>query len=526
MNGGGFRVPRNCAVLVSCLLAACGPANAAAPTLAWSVTYNNATNDEAAWGVAVDSSGNIVAAGYETRTDWGQQGYLLVKKYGSNGNLLWTRTDNGNSSAAANGVAIDSSGNILVVGTVDRTGIGQDLNWLIRKYDPLGNVLWSTEYDDPGHGNDNSCGIAVDASGNSVAVGYEFWVAGHMNDWCINKYDRDGNLLWHRTYSNPSNFDATAYGVAADASGNIVVVGIELRNDLGQSYNWLIRKYDMDGALLWSRSYTAPNVCCSMDDAFAVATDASGNVIVAGDSDQKKMGESFNALVRKYDPAGSLLWERYYNDRNNGEDAAFGVVVDKRNGSIIEVGWESWKMGATWLFTRKYDKDGNLLWHEVYKNPYSVATNMDSPNGVAVDASGNIAVAGQISTVDYDWDWIVYKYAELASPSVPSQPGPAPAAGEVWVTSTNGSLPAYPRRGDEVIFSMGIQAAGRLRVKVFSLLWEEVATIFDGNSAAGPLELRWNGRNKKGQIVATGTYLVRFDLPGQKAVIKRVAVGK
>jgi flagellar hook assembly protein FlgD len=101
-----------------------------------------------------------------------------------------------------------------------------------------------------------------------------------------------------------------------------------------------------------------------------------------------------------------------------------------------------------------------------------------------------------------------------------------PPPGDVWIGGTSGRLPVYPGKGEEAIISLNLQEQGRLRIKVASLLWEEIATVFDGDVSAGPLGLRWNGRNQKGQQVAAGTYLVRFEIPGQKAVIKRVVIGR
>jgi len=523
MTHNRFRTLRGSTVLLMYLIMPCEEAHAVAPVLAWSVPYNSAaTNDDAAYGVAVDGSGNIVVVGFEYRTDMGQKGYFLVKKYDPGGNLVWTRTDNANSDASANDVAIDASGNIAIVGVEDRTDIGQSLNWMIRKYDPNGNIIWSRSYDSPGHSNDFAYRIAVDTTGNCVAVGYEFrGDIGHLTDWCINKYDVNGSLSWSRSYHNPSNKDATAYDVATDASGNIAVVGYELRNDLGQSRNWLILKYDSDGNFIWSRSYDGP--MHTIDESYGVAMDASGNVVVAGGVDRADIFESVNLLVRKYDPAGNLLWEREYNSPYNLADEAFGVTVDNRTGDVVVVGWEHWNSGKTYWFTRKYDTDGNLLWHLLYSNPN---TSEDSANDVAVDASGNVIVAGQIATASGDWDWMVLKYVEPGNPPAPSQPGNKPSSGEIWVSGTSGKLPVFPVRNEKAVFLLKVPQAGRLRIKVFSLLWEEVATVFDGNSAAGPLELLWNGRNKKEQIVAAGTYLVRFNLPGQKAIIRRLVIGR
>ena len=111
-----------------------------------------------------------------------------------------------------------------------------------------------------------------------------------------------------------------------------------------------------------------------------------------------------------------------------------------------------------------------------------------------------------------------------ATASMTLQAAPAPP-GQIGVSSTSGRLPVNFANGEALLIRLNPAEAGRLRVQVYNLLWEEVARLYDGPVSPGPMEIRWKGRNRRGSFVAAGMYLVKLELPGKKPVIKRIVVG-
>src|SRR5206468_3930175 len=143
------------------------------------------------------------------------------------------------------GIAVDGSGNAYVTGYENRSDLGQNYNTWIRKYDTNGSVLWTQTYNSPNNDDDESFGIAVDGSGNAYVTGYENRsdLGQSYNTW-VRKYDTNGSVLWTKTYNSPNNDDDAGFGIAVDGSGNAYVTGYENRSDLGQDYNAWVRKYD------------------------------------------------------------------------------------------------------------------------------------------------------------------------------------------------------------------------------------------------------------------------------------------
>jgi len=493
----------------------------------WSVSYDGPiSSGDMVHGVAVDASGNVVACGYERDDYSSSQPNWLIRKCTPTGELLWSRTYAGTFGTAdeASSAAVDASGNVIVAGWYTYDGMNQYINWMTRKYDGTGSLLWSVSYDGAGHQNDLAYSVAVDSSNNIIVGGYET-ATGQGYNWLIFKYDPSGGLVWSRSYNSPANNNDVAYGVAVDGSGNVTAAGYENRPDLGQGYNWLVRKFDAGGDLLWSRTYNGP--ANMADVGRAVAVDASGNEYVAGYEQRSAAGINYRWMIRKYDPGGALLWSRTYGSAvAGGDNKAYSVAVDS-GGSVYVAGYEDRSdlgQNLNWL-VRKYDADGSLLWSESYNSP---ANDWDAAEGVAVGANGDVVVAGSEYRPDLGQsaNWRIREYRQAACPEAPVQKPPVPSAGGVWVSGTGGRLPVSPKSGERFVFSLNPKKAGRVHAVVYSLMWEEIMTVFDGDAQAGPLELRWDGRNKKGQTVAAGTYVVKFELPGENPVVKRVVIRK
>jgi len=69
--------------------------------------------------------------------------------------------------------------------------------------------------------------------------------------------------------------------------------------------------------------------------------------------------------------------------------------------------------------------------------------------------------------------------------------------------------------GHETTVRWQLVRAARLRAEVFDVRGRRVATILDAARPAGPGEVRWPGRDHKGQAVAAGVYFVRVQALGE-----------
>jgi hypothetical protein len=76
------------------------------------------------------------------------------------------------------------------------------------------------------------------------------------------------------------------------------------------------------------------------------------------------------------------------------------------------------------------------------------------------------------------------------------------------VTTLSGNTPNPFNAGTTITYSLEDDGAARL--EVFDVLGRKVTTLVDQFESAGPHQAEWNGRDERGQTVASGMYFYRL----------------
>jgi len=492
------------------------PQSSAQLQLIWERTYAGSGNgSDIAHGVAVDGNGGVVAAG----SGWEPGKYVwLVRKYDDSGGLLWSRsyTSIGAVASDASDVAAGPDGSIVAAG-YETTA---NTHWLVEKYDASGVLLWSRSHTRPGYPFTSASAVAVDGDGNAVVVGAECnpgMIGDGSSNWLVRKYDGSGNLLWSRS-NNTGGKSVAALDVAVDAGGNIVVVGS--RND-GFMQGCMIEKYDRDGNYLWGQ----PGGVWIGGGTYrnsAVAVDANGNVAVVQVMGMCQPGPvggyicAGGTSLLFYDPGGTLLWSTSFNESVQGFDNGQDVVVD-RSGHILVTGNRTTgdpDKRIHWFF-RKHDRFGNLLLNETWESPAGMDNGV---GGVAIGGAGSILAAGyeQQKGQTVTANWVVRKFRESGSVSaaVPSPDVivyPNPVKGDQFTVE-------FVDLGEDIA-ELDLQLFNVAFDRVYRAAWRDVSRAeprvkVDGvrNWAPGVYLLR-----VKGTLAGGGP--IRF--PTKKVVVKR-----
>ncbi len=225
--------------------------------------------------LAVDNAGNVYVTGF-IRANNDLNGYLTIK-YDNAGNQLWTAAYNfpGSGDHVAYGIAVDSEGNVCVTGR----SFGEKYDYATVKYDSQGNELWVGRYDGSGNRSDQSTSLNFDAEGNVYVTGRSDNENGER-DYTTLKYDRDGELLWEARYSGFKNGDNMAETLDVDDEGNVYIAG----QSQGKNGDWdyATVKYNTNGKQIWASRYNGPGN--SLDRATSLSVDSEGNVYVTGSS--------------------------------------------------------------------------------------------------------------------------------------------------------------------------------------------------------------------------------------------------
>jgi len=211
----------------------------------WSKRFGDAANQYTA-GIAVDPVGNVAIAGTNEGTiDLGGGPFVSVgdddiflAKFNAGGTHLWSRSLRFPDYHTAGGVVFDPSGNVILAGSFEGSvnlgggtlmSAGLD-DIFVAKFDPSGTHVWSKRFGDAG--GQGARDVAVDPAGNVLVTGgFDSTVnfgggvltsAGEA-DILVAKLDPTGRHLWSKSFGDAER--QAGCGVAADAAGNVVIVG-------------------------------------------------------------------------------------------------------------------------------------------------------------------------------------------------------------------------------------------------------------------------------------------------------------
>lgn len=312
------------------------------------------------------------------------------------GVLEWTRQFGTSALDAVTGIATAETGEVyvtgLTLGSLDGLNAG-DADAFVRSYASDGTLRWARQFGTGSY--DEGRGVASDANGNVYVVGN---TAGDLDgsfvgslDVFIRSYTSAGDLRWTRQFGTVTIEEAI--GVATDADGNVYVAGQTLGALEGPNAGGadaFIRSYDGDGTLRWTRQYGTGE----LDVANRVATDTNGVVYVTGFTRGALDGANaggLDAYVRSYEGDGSFRWAHQFG--TSEDDLASDVATDA-NGNVNVGGHTLGALaganaGGEDAFIRSYDRDGTLRWTRQFGTGSD-----DFVSGVATDTNGNVYAAG------------------------------------------------------------------------------------------------------------------------------------
>ena len=333
------------------------------PALAWNeplwVRQFGTVRPDNASGVATDLAGNVYIIGDSLAPSLNTNSW--VRKYNSDGALIWKRDIPLDGILFAYGIATDLDRNVYV------TGHWGDNTWLV-KYNARGELLWQKpDIGASGPTRD----IAADLAGNVYLTGSTY---GSPEDAWVARLDSAGNMLWE-AHLGTDEFDG-ASGVATDIAGNAYVSGTTYGSLGGPnrgSYDAWIAKYDAAGRLLWKQQLGTAEDDFGSD----VATDAVGHVYVAGNFGPPE--STLKPWLAKLDASGRVRWQRRL--------AVFGTATGIATDAVHSVYVTGGVNNDAWL--AKYDGAGRLQWNRLLGTD-----TYDWSSGVATDSKGNVYMSG------------------------------------------------------------------------------------------------------------------------------------
>lgn len=426
------------------------------PVLAYS-TYLGGNDYDSGFGVAVDTSGNIVVAGTTASTNFstanpfqsqnGGSTDVFVTKFNPSGSsLIYSTYLGGHGSDNCENLALDSSGNAYVTGFTasgnfptknaiqsKRTG-GQ--NVFLSKLDPSGNLLFSTFYG--GSGIDQAYGLAVDSSGvyivgSTSSVNFPVQNAfqpklASLEDSFLAKFTTDGSSVLYSTYLGGAGGGSIGYALAVDSSQSPYVTGqtgspsFPLLNPFQSqkaspsgSTDIFVTKFTPAGTALVYSTYLGGT---STQSPAGIAVDSSGSAYLTGSTSsvdfptqnpfQANNGGAFDPFVTKLNSSGNgLVYSTYLGGKAN--DTGIAIKVDS-SGNAYVAGYSlstnfpttpnafQPTTGGNWdAVVLELNSAGSGL---IYSS-YLGGSGLDYSTSIAIDASGNAYLTGGEASTNF-----------------------------------------------------------------------------------------------------------------------------
>jgi uncharacterized delta-60 repeat protein len=244
---------------------------------------------------------------------------------------------------------------------------------------------------------DRAFGIVTDRAGNIYTAGYV--TTGTGEDMCLTKYNSEGAQQWQRYYNGPGSGDDRALGIAVDNNSNIIITGYS--KGVGSGTDFTTIKYTPNGAQQWVSRYNEPGN--GDDKAFGIVVDRIGNIYVTGSI--ARVGTDIYTI--KYNTNGVYIWGQLISGTANEDDQAFGIAVDSIGNNVYLCGYTDNDTTGIDFTVAAYDSSGGIRWINKYNGSEG---GTDKAWGIVVD-DNKIIVTGESDGDTSRGDCMTIKYS-------------------------------------------------------------------------------------------------------------------
>ena len=355
------------------------------------------------------------------------------------GDALWALKATGSGDQIAADLAVDSAGNIIVVGSfasaMTLRGInltsqgGKDV--FVAKLNSTGDPGWVKSFG--GSSDQFAMSVAVDATGNifvagffagSMTAGMTTLTAAGGNDAFVLKFAPNGAVLWAKSFGDAD--DQRAMGIAVTDQGDPVLTGRfnglmnfgggigTLLTSAGDADVFVARLGSSNGTHIWSHSFGDSayqrGKSITARDGVYLTGDVRGSFSVG--SDIIDAGTLSDVLALKMAIDGTLAWGKSFGGPIGGSDKAGHDIAMDSSGNvlltgefngIIDFGGDNLMAnGPRSGFVARFNSAGEHDWSKAFGDSDTLFL---VSRGVAADAMNNVLLTGEFSgTADFGGD--------------------------------------------------------------------------------------------------------------------------
>lgn len=208
-------------------------------------------------GIAVNSMNQIYSVGWVASDSSTNVVEASISKYETNGNLIWNKRFSPTIRDEFDDIKINANGELIVLGNTDGNNITIqqyqnntayiNADFWVLNLSSEGNIIWNKSYHD--NGTAFAKNIIKTTEGNYVFTGFSFVTPG-VPYFYLQMIDGLGNSLW-RYYSNTN----TTMGFSvSETNDNALIVAGGFKNYYDTDF--ALYKFDKNGNQLWNKQYS------------------------------------------------------------------------------------------------------------------------------------------------------------------------------------------------------------------------------------------------------------------------------
>ena len=262
----------------------------------------------------------------------------LIYKYDTSGNIQWKKQFSDSNTNQINGCVTDSSGNLYVAGRHQNTGASV-YKGFIAKFNSSGAVQWQKIFGSSSRVNFRH--LAIDSSNNIYVTGS---IDSGPADNLVVKYNTSGSIIWQKRITRgSSNYWEASMSCSVDTSGNVYITGFSNHDSSIDDQPYLL-KMNSSGVFQWARYFGNYNSNLGGNTAESCACDQNDNVYVTGRDKTNNSGNYWDAYIVKLNSSGTVQWKRSFGIQNI-QTNGYSIKTDSRNNVIL--GGDFWSLNDT-----------------------------------------------------------------------------------------------------------------------------------------------------------------------------------
>lgn len=449
--------------------------------------------------------------------------------------------------------ALGSSNDVIMVGYFDDTfhfgganlvTAGDHDAFVAKLSYAAGTEIWSARFGDANF--DQALHTTLDSNDDVIVVGYfsgeiTFGLETHTSwgaeDMFVVKLDGStGAVIWS-TWFGGLALD-TLTGVHTDSNDDVIIVGrtegtINFGggplDGTGKSMCVLAKISGVDASHIWSRAFGNATT-----DVFSNTVDIDGadNIIAAGNFDGTGADfgggmlagvDSTDIWMAKFDGDANHIWSQAFTGAGEQQmqdvsTTPNGVILlTGQYENMMDLGCGSMTANDVNGFVARFDPGGSCAW-----DVNVGGADYQSILAAAIDPGGDFYITGRaFGTVDLGtgaktakgMDVLAAYYTDDVATGIDAES--TPRAARLHQSYPNPFNPA-------TTIPLELDRASNVRLAIYDVNGRHVRTLLDRELGAGPHAFYWDGKDARGESVASGVYFYRLTTDRTSAVRKTV----